>query len=699
MHRLSTLALFLVGCGAATTTSTTPHATPEPEPPEPIAEIEEPAPEPPEPPAEGTQLAAGRLGSVLDGLREGDWEGILGQWGVFTEGPDVPSHHVLPRTTSEGEYPLHLLAWETFRAVPADTSLVDAARAHARSRDETIVAASNEDLAVVATLPPLDGGDGWRVGPESAASSEGAQIIARASVAVRGGTFVELALACDPNAACRAEDRSALIREIAASLRRGPRLRSGGEWELVLPHAPNANQRVRMQLPEGVFALPTGTDHQGNEVRRALHLATGREAMSVKVGIRPSTAPEVELGAALPEPVPTLSRFACAPFDCTLVLTRDDELRSALAAALAQADVEVVPADDTPVAIGGGRLRVQVPGPSISYAEHDDETESHVRFEGKRVHLVVRDTLRPAAEALSPGGYFDNYRRFAPDRSNVTELVTGDPGLTITRIVPPERASGGAGTIVAQLLVDEREGTGLIVDVVCHYDDAECLAGGADLAAAIAPRIRRGEPVATTRDLRVTIARRRIRMQLPEDYVVSEWYGEHHGGWGLQARHTSGAPASLEFEAMSASPDASIENTGRRTRRRTTLRLGDERIVMRERRRSFDEARIWGAELGDGGVLLIVTADIAERDRLLAALAAAEVTRIERAPCLRAVVYDETDDTLNLREEPSTHATVLDQIDNDTEVTIERTRGRWTRLAAPHEGWVWSASLQLLCDD
>lgn len=648
--------------------------------------VEEVATPPAEPPAEGAQLAAGRLGSVLEGLAAGTWE-LPGEHGRIDTGPDVPSDHTITRTTSEGDYVLHIVAWETFKSVPEGPL---GRAAVARAGEGATLLESNNALGVAATFPQEQVYGG---GPEDWMYSNGAHVLVQLSVAVRDGTFVSISLGCDDTAACRAEDPQALAQLVASSLRRGPTLQPA-VWEFRVPRGPGSDKRIRIGLPDGFVGLAARPSYRGEWTAPVIALASGRSVMSVRVSEQQMDAVNMEPGAPLPDEVPTSVRFDCAPFRCYASFPRDETMRAQLAASFAAAEVENIASDDTGVAIGGGRLTLRAEGPVISRPDrdYDELVESYVRHGDQLVHLRVRDTLRPGSEAFGSEGYF----QIAADRSNVIELESGDPTLSITRVVRERPESG----VAAQLLVSEQDGTGLIVDLLCHYRDDECKAAAPALSTELAQAFRRGTPVATTRQLNVTLADLRMRIELPEGYVTSEWFGEHHGGWGIRAHNTRGAVAVLEFEDGGAAQGASIENTGRRTGRRTTLRLGEHRFVMRERRRSYDNTRVWGADLRCGGacVVLITTSDLAERDRLLEALANARVTRIERTPCLRGFVFDDTDDSLNLREGPSTSARVLRAIENDTEVTIERQRGRWLRLAAPNEGWVWSEGVTLSCD-
>lgn len=681
--------MLLMACGGASPTPPAVSSTPEPDPPaEEEVVAEEPAP-PPDPPAEGTQLAAGRLGSVLDGLREGPWGGVAGQ----VRGPDVRSSHVLTRASDEGSYVLHLLAWESFRAVPAEGELAQAAVA--RAGEGAIAVPSVEELGVAATVP--DPSHGSYFGQEEPLMDRGTTILARLTVAVRGGTFVQLTLGCEGDG-CRAEDAEALAREVAASLRRGPTLRGGGAWELRVPAGAGKDRVLTIALPEDVVGLPQRRGWEGSLAARAMHLATGRQVMSIRIAELGHGHPPVlePGGGSVPDPVPTGVRFDCAPFTCDASFTRDEDVRVRVAAAFAAAQVSEVDAVETTIPLADGRLAIRLPGPGLSGSgsSNYEGIQTAVRYEGARVRLRAYDTLRPGAEALENPRYFG--RRL--EGATVSELDSRDPSLSITRIVPP---AGGQGEVGASLLVSEREGTGLIVELICGYREEQCKERASALAAALAAKLRRGTPVATADSLDVSLAGRRIEVDLPEGYVTTRWYGEHHGGWGVKAHHTTGAAATLELEDSGAAQGASIENTGRRTGRRTTMRLGEERFVMRERVRSYDGARVWGADLGCGSsacVILIMTSDLEERDRLLAALASAEVSGVGRAPCTEGVVRDEGDDTLNLREGPSTHAPVVRALDNGTEVTIERTRGRWARLAAPHEGWVWNESIVRTCE-
>ncbi|MFT5356626.1 MAG: hypothetical protein ACI9KE_003851 [Polyangiales bacterium] len=361
--------------------------------------------------------------------------------------------------------------------------------------------------------------------------------------------------------------------------------------------------------------------------------------------------------------------------------------------ALSQGRVENVPAEEGVVSFEGGRLRVRARAPVLHLFDETGEVETVVRDGEATLRLHIRDTLRPADEALTLG-YFSEQNLVSENQSNVQGLVAGDSALSVRRVVPAEAQSG----VLAYLLVTDPAGIGLVVEVLCS--DGERCADASVVSADLALRLRAGEALATGETMYMTLNGRRVALGLPADYTITRWNDEDHGGYGVRAEHISGAPAVLEFEHGGYSADASLDNVGEATGRRGRARFGGASLNLREFRR-YDGARIWGADLGctaSSCVVLIRGADAGERRRLLALLATAEVT-----DCTQVVVTpksgdDDDDDALNLRQTPSAEGDALRQLSVGTRVEVVETRGSWVRLAAPNEGWVWSAQLGRRCE-
>lgn len=53
---------------------------------------------------------------------------------------------------------------------------------------------------------------------------------------------------------------------------------------------------------------------------------------------------------------------------------------------------------------------------------------------------------------------------------------------------------------------------------------------------------------------------------------------------------------------------------------------------------------------------------------------------------------------LNVRSAPSPRAPVVATLPHGSAVTAAESRGRWRRLSAPSEGWVWASNLARTCE-
>lgn len=652
------------------------------------------APSVEEPPAPGAQLAGGRLGSVLPGLTPGSWTDIEGLYGPAA-GAYAASDHVVERTTSEGTYVLHIVAWESFRQVPEGAALGEFARLRGWEGAQ-VVDAPSDDLGIAAQIVPVNvsvfGDD-----PLNAIRNRRTYLLGRLTVTTRGGTLVRVALACERSSACRQEDQSGLVESVAASLRRGPRLHGGGHWEVTLPSGPAQNRQFRIPLPDGFVGLPMEDDYDNTRVAYVISLLDGRPALTLHLSPLPppQPLPSLEPGTQLGPGIAAIAGIACAPFHCNAVFSRDEDARSAMRRALAEASVETLPSQPTPVPLNGSRLRMQAMAPTFDISDRWGDTKTYVRDGDAILPLRIHDTRRPADEALTQGFFVEKSLVLA-DQSNVHMLPVGDPALTIRRVVPAEAERG----VLAYLLVADSQGTGLVVEMLCPEDGCPDSPSpdGAALTADLALRLRAGDPPPTGETLRLRLGNRRVALTLPSDYTTTGWTGQDHGGFGVGGQHLVGATGTLEFEDSGAAQGASIENVGRATGRRHMARFGGERLRFREFRK-YNGERIWGADLGCRGglcVALIRSDDSTERRRLFALLAAAEVT-----PCTHATVIppDEGgDEGLNLRRRPRSGGEALRQLPLGSEVEIVETRGSWARLASPNEGWVWNAQLARRCD-
>jgi len=58
---------------------------------------------------------------------------------------------------------------------------------------------------------------------------------------------------------------------------------------------------------------------------------------------------------------------------------------------------------------------------------------------------------------------------------------------------------------------------------------------------------------------------------------------------------------------------------------------------------------------------------------------------------------DDPESPLNVRSAPRSNARAVGTIPHDTVVAVAQTRGRWARLSAPSEGWVWADHLTRSC--
>lgn len=648
-------------------------------------------PEAPEEPAEGVQLAGGRLGSELSGLTVGTWTDLEGEFGP-AEGIGAPSDHVVERTTSEGTYTLHVVAWESFRQIPEGTPLADFARVHGGD-DAQVITAPNTDLGIAARLiPPHESISSQ--GPFLAIGSHQARVFAQLTVATQAGTLVHVGLACERSAACREDDHNEALQMVALSLRRGPRLRSGGEWVVTLPAGGTQNRRLRIPLPEGFVGLPYAASIDRAPEAYAVSLSDAGAALTIRVS---PSAPHgvtsaLEPGAPVLRDTPVANTVACAPFHCSARFSRDDGVRAAMAEAWSRARIEDVAADESTLSLAGGRLQMLARGPVLEqFGYSENENETHIRDGDGVLRLRVHDTVRPADEALTRGLLVQR-NAVQSNASNVQVIPAGDASLSIRRILPAEEEYD----VVAYLLVTDPGGTGIVIELLCAEgttcEDPEVFT--ADLA----HRLRAGRAPLTGETLHVNMAGMRIAVPFPDDYTLTRWSEENHGGYALGGQHLSGARGHLVFDDGGNAPGASINNVGTATGRRNRVRFGDGHLNLREFRRTGG-IRIWGADLGcnyGSCVVLIETDDARERRRLLALLATAQVTL-----CSTAIVTPPRggDDTLNLRRTASSSAAVIRQLHLDAEVVIMETRGSWARLAAPNEGWVWAAQLQRICRD
>lgn len=673
------LATWLIGCGSAPATETN-EPTPEVVAAEAAAAA---APAEPEPVAPGAQLAGGRLGATLEGLAPGDWH-VRGPWGTET------TDHVLTRTTERGPYALHVVSWESFGPIPIGPLL--AAATDQAATGEPVTLRQDDDLAVVAVFT----GDALQSGSDTDLLIDGAgnRVLAQIVVAVYGATFVHMTLACERSEACDADEPTSVARELAASLRRGPALRGGAEWTLRLPDG-EADREITITLPNGVAGVPLSSDGQGNLVAAALELETGRAVLTVQLGAESDGSEHALLepgsGAGLPSSLPSRAAFGCSPFRCVVGLPERSSAREEVVRAFLGARERRLPVAAQDLPIAGGRLLLAWPGPALDppFGELGDEAASSpryvvLRYGGGPMRLVVTDTMRAPADALA-------HARQIGGPEDVVEAIEAPEGLDVVRITHPASADGRYPESV-RLLVTRADSTAVTIGFECRRESA-CVEQRAEAIAALVSALRPGTPHPTTRDWSTALAGRRIRMRLPEGYVVESWDDPHHGGSGVTAHHVRAPAASLMFESSGYAPDASIENSGERTGRRTTLRLGTERFVMRERRRSYDGTLTWGADLGcaqEACVIMIRTADLTERDRLLDVLANATVER-----CAFGYVTDE--EPLNVRTRPSTSGDVVGEVGPETRLTLGESRGRWTQITEPHTGWVWTPSIAIRC--
>ncbi|AKF03271.1 SH3 domain-containing protein [Sandaracinus amylolyticus] len=684
---------LVVGCGGpAVPSASTPVAS--------IARVADEAPPATreEPPAPGAQLAGGRLGLALDGIAPGAWT-LAGRFGVSPGGPDAASDHVVTRTTDAGTYSLHVIAWDSLRP---STLGVESALRGARA-----IESGDPDLEIAAVLDRRRMRDRSE-GPERALYDEHrAEVMAQLVVAVREGTMVNVALACEESAACAADDHPRIAHEIAGALRRGPRLSRESTWTLRLPDGASTDRVVRVALPRSIVALPPRpAPYEPEVVTRLVSLDTG--ALVLELAMRVD-ADEDEVWTLDPgsrdvgEGEPREARVPCEPFVC-MAYFADESVRDALINAIARATTEPAPAIEERHALAGGRLVVRLASGRIDDAWHvneagngpDDHHDHHLRFgtaEGEEVllHLDVADTLRPGEDPVAAA----REAGWHPTDARLEPLEASDPALEIARVVPSQGfARDGDRWIAGVLVIGEREGTALVVELYCVRDE-RCVAEDDAALRELARRFERGAPIATARTLEVSMAEREIAITLPEGYVLDRWDDPFHGGWSVTATHVRAPFAQLTFEDSGASEGASVENVGPRLRGRATLRLGEERLALIERRGR--DGTVWTADLGcrEGAcMVMITTEDRAERERLIAAMAGAAVTR--RPPCLRGYVDDES--ALNVRASPGAQAPVTGTVEVGGEVTIAETRGRWSRITAPIAGWVWDRAIVRTCE-
>ncbi|UJR84321.1 SH3 domain-containing protein [Sandaracinus amylolyticus] len=694
--RASLAWVLVVGCGGAAVPSASTPAVSAP----PVA-VEAPAATIEEPAAPGAQLAGGRLGLVLEGIAPGEWT-LAGRFGVSPGGPDAASDHVLARTTDAGTYSLHVIAWDSLRP---STLGVESELRGARS-----IVSGDPELAIAAVL------DRRRMreraeGPERSLYDEHrAEVMAQLVVAVREGTMVNVALVCEESAACAADDHARVAQEIASALRRGPRLARESTWTLRLPDGATTDRVVRVTLPRSIVALPPRTVRYEPEIVTPLvSLDTGALVLELAMRIDAGEDAEWTLDPGsrdVGEGEPRVARVPCEPFVCTARFV-DESVRDALINTIARATTEPAPAIEERHALAGGRLVLRLASGRIDDAWRDalheyepgdgpdDYHDHHLRFgtaEGDDVllHLDVADSLRPGSDVLAALAATSQ-----GDAQRIVPLAASDPSLEIVAALPRRpRDAEEARFVAAVLVVAEREGTALMVDLYCMRDE-RCVAEDDAALRELARRFERGAPIATARTLEVSMAERVIAIELPEGYVLDRWDDQFHGGWSVTATHVRAPYAQLTFEDSGASEGASVENVGRRLRGRATLQLGEERLALIERRGR--DGTVWTADLGcrEGAcMVMITTEDRAERERLIAAMAGATVTR--RPPCLRGYVDDES--ALNVRASPGAEAPVTGTVAVDGEVTIAETRGRWSRTTAPIAGWVWDRAIVRSCE-
>ena len=492
---LLAIAVVAASCGGARASSETASATPietvtdtpETEPrDEAIASV---------PIAPGAQLAAGRLGSTLEGLEPGTWS-LPGRFDEVAGGPDAVSDHTLARSTEAGgTYTLHVLAWDSFVPSPSPLDAAPAA-ARARLRGAIPIDAGDPELAIVGVLDPHAVRD-RDPGPERSIEwgSLGG-VVAQLVVAVRGGSIAHLSLVCDASEACRSADHTELVRELARSLRRGPPLAGGEPWALRLPHDARTDRVVTIALPPGLIALPARS-REGALIAPVVDLASGALALELVMRVSSDASEAIVLepgtrGDRAGE-VPAEARLSCGPFAC-VARFRDEHGRAALVRAFEDASVVEVPAEEQRVSLGGGRLSLAALGRSIDDVWHDrlhdyedggpeDHHDHHVRIGAGLAHLDVSDTLRPASELETRAG------------TSAEALETSDPSLRVVRVArdaPAERMSDWP-VAVERLVVAEQGGTLLEVDVLCMRDEP-CVADDPSGLAELARRLARGAP-------------------------------------------------------------------------------------------------------------------------------------------------------------------------------------------------------------
>ena len=641
-----------------------------------------------EPPAPGTQLAAGRLGTLLQGLRPGGWV-LPGAFGPSREGPDAVSHHVMTRAQGETSYLLHVAAWDSL--TPSSSSPTPRRR---RDPDLRSFESADPALTVSGYIFTPDQ-DAWGIEAAGALTEDrGLELLAQLEVNVADASVVRVALACAASAACDAEDREALVAALVLSLRRGPRLRGGGEWTLRLPDG-DADRGATLTLPEGWVGLAP-RQREGGQLMPVVSLATG--AVVFHVLIRPVAVAYpwiVELGArsSPPDARARDATIACAPFHCEAHFA-DESSRDVMLAALASARVTRSEPVGGRIPLARGRLLLEAVGPAIDQYEDrrpelTDRVTTHVRFEGAQLELSVMETLTPVADLLAYA------RRESSPGQQVDLLEAADPSLRIARALPATTTTPGYTYFTpARLFVAEADGTVVSIELPCERHQP-CAEAAERICDALARRLHPGAPLPTTRSLSFRHGGDMIEVTLPDDYAITQWYGEEHGGWGLTAHRVRAPAATLELEDSGDAPDASIENVGRRTGRRTTLVLGTQRFPLLERR-AHGGVTLWAADIGGGpaSILMIRTEDLAARDSLMSALASARITSIPA--CQHGIVDDV--DPLNVRAAPGTRSRVLGTLEPEVEVTVAETRGSWSRLSAPLEGWVWDRAVMRTCE-
>jgi len=210
------------------------------------------------------------------------------------------------------------------------------------------------------------------------------------------------------------------------------------------------------------------------------------------------------------------------------------------------------------------------------------------------------------------------------------------------------------------------------------------------IVAAIAAQLVPGEPPETVTEWSISLGLLRVEMTLPDDYAI--WHDEvmYEGLAWRVASHVTPPAASLRFETLGGADPP----PRRRVRRRPAM-LGDRPIeIVIERGRGLWVAPV---DCGCGRECQIeLEGDEAERERLLAALASARVTRRQF-----------TEDDVQVRERPEDGAPSVGRIWPSREVWILEPGDEWTRIrgrnspTAPHrliEGWVHTDAIGDDCD-